>query len=273
MNDLSFPTKPKWVRGAKSASVDFLPSITKVDSALAVPGSSISLGFNTTAIGPSALLKFGSHFPEEYFLGKKKSEFIAALATTDCAHDCYLNFCELCESLPLTSLDRSLCLSVLGSLYSINSNWFLMPTSSTGKYHGGMLSAQNTVGGIYQHSLALCNLANSVLARYKEVIESLATPPGFDFPSQLLTACILHDIGKMNLSQSTIYSVANHGEVAADFIASLGFNDSTALLYAISNHMYGWKAINVFNHIVAHGACSELVLLFVLCECDFFGSV
>jgi hypothetical protein len=283
MNDLSFPTKPKWVKGAKSSQVNFLPKAT---NELNNPSEASGALAITPFVSSASTLKFGAHFPEEYFLGSHKSEFIASLAgSTSCASHGYRAFCELCESLPLTSSDRALCLTVLEALFNINSNWFLMPTSSTGKYHGGMLSAQNTIGGIYQHSLALCKLATPVLKRYQEVIESLTgsdslvSVPGaiassFDFPSQLLSCCILHDIGKMNLSQDTIYSVANHGEVAAEFIAGLGLRlgASSALLYAVSNHMYGWKAINVFNHIVSQGASMELVLLFMLCECDFFGS-
>jgi hypothetical protein len=217
-------------------------------------------------------LKFGSHFPEEYFLGKKKEAFIVGLSSsTSCALDCYKSFVSLCESLPLTSSDRSMCLIVLESLFSINPNWFLLPTSTGGKYHGGMFGVQNTIGGIYQHCLSLCNLAASVLKRYSEVIESLTSP--FDMPSKLLTCCILHDVGRLGLSQGCVYSVPDHGEVAAEFIVGCGFGCESELLYCVSNHMYGWKAINCFNHIVASGASVELVLLLMLCECDFFGSI
>jgi hypothetical protein len=166
-----------------------------------------------------------------------------------------------------------MCLIVLESVFKVNSNWFLLPTSTGGKYHGGMFGIQNTIGGIYQHCLSLCNLAAYVLKRYSEVIESLSlVSTSFDFASKLLTCCILHDVGRLDLSQSVVYSVPDHGEIGASFIESLGYCESE-LLYAVSNHMYGWKAINCFNHIVAQGASSELVLLLMLCECDFFGSI
>ena len=243
---------------------------------------------NNSSLGIEGL-SFGSHFPEEYFLGKKKEAFIAKLAAgSSCALECYKSFVSLCESLPLTSGDRSMCLIVLDGLFSINSNWFLMPTSSTGKYHGGIMSPENYIGGIYHHCARLCKFASSVLVRYKEVIDGLdlslgfnfepssgseVAPSPFDFSSKLLACCVLHDIGKMNLSQDCVYSVADHGEVAASFIESLGFTCEGSVLYAISNHMYGWKAINCFNHIVASGASVGLVLLLMLCECDFFSSI
>jgi hypothetical protein len=156
-----------------------------------------------------------------------------------------------------------MCKDVLEHICSCNPNWFILPTSTGGKYHGGLLGRQNLVGGIYQHVLALTRLVPRVIDRYSDF--------GIDLTSTLFACSILHDVARLGFDQSAVFSVSTHGELGADFIASLGYRDS-ALLYAISNHMYGWRVINIFNQVVG-GVNADLLLLAMLCECDYFGSI
>jgi hypothetical protein len=221
------------------------------------------------------MIKFGEKFGERYFLGDKayKKEFIKGLSTDGCpAAVCYQAFINLIESLPMTSSDREMCNFVLGSLFISNPNWFIIPTSTGGKYHGGINGMQNSCGGIYYNCVGMIKIADGVFRRYSELIDGLGTLP-FDFPSKLLACILLHDIGRLAFSQDTAFSVKDHGERGVVFIESLGYASEAALLYAISNHMYGWKVINVFNQVVVSGASVGLILLCMLCECDFFGSL
>ena len=94
---------------------------------------------------------------------------------------------------------------------------------------------------------------------------------GFDVPSKLLACCVLHDIGRLRFDQSVVFSIPDHGEVGATFIQSLGYAEHE-LVYAISNHMYGWRVVNLFNQVLTGGVTASLVLLAMLCECDYFAT-
>jgi hypothetical protein len=234
------------------------------------------LGFNVFC------MKFVDRFGEKYFLGSTsdKETLIKSLVAIDSsalssaspALACYTSFVSLIESLPLTTSDREICTVAYADLFFINPAWFIIPTSTGGKYHGGINGLQNTCGGIYNHVFNMCQLASSVLKRYDEVLEELKLSGAllFDMPSKLLTAILLHDIGRMGFDNASVFSVAEHGELAVERLTALGFKSESDLLYCVGNHMYGWKAINFFNHAIAFGISVSLVLLCMLCECDYF---
>jgi len=109
---------------------------------------------------------FGDRFSDKYFLGGatfKKSfiDFVDPL----CVSTCHKAFTELLEGLPMIESDRSMCTVVLDRALLVNPNWFILPTSTGGKYHGGVTGVQNTCGGIYQHVKALIDMCDAVLGR------------------------------------------------------------------------------------------------------------
>lgn len=214
---------------------------------------------------------FSKRFPDKFFDGGNsfKQELIAKAITNGDALKCFNKFIELTDSLPFNESVRSGSVRVLKALFQCNPQWFVIPTSTSGKYHGGRRGAQNSVGGIYEHIRACLIVAESVIGRYKDMFVERSLD---SYIEDLSVACLLHDIGKLNFDPSLCYSIPTHGEAAVEFIQTLGVAFNECVLYAIANHMYGWKVAEVFNQVKNNGVDDLLLMLCMLCECDYFST-
>ena len=209
------------------------------------------------------MVSLGESFPREFYYGSVsvKKEFISE----GLASESLTKFKEFVNSLPISKHSVELCNTVFDSLFKVNPSWFILPTSTGGKYHGGPSGKQNSVGGIYHHIAGTVKCSTFVIARYKDLLGT-----SFASSRELLTiACLLHDVGRMGLQEGNFYSVSNHGELGAKFISGIVSVDPS-IIYGISNHMYGWKVVNIYNYILAHGIDNSLLLLAMLTESDYF---
>jgi len=195
---------------------------------------------------------------------------------------------ELIESssLDLSDFSVSFCQRVFQSVGSL---WFLLPTSTGGKYHGGPGSVSNCIGGNIVHTSAVVGRVGKVLNRYRELLNS--TGPEFvNYREVLTVACLLHDIGKAGALGLEVYSSANHGEIGASIIDSCWskgkFNDLLTssslgsgagfsffiepLCFAIHEHMYMWRGINYLEIVRLRDLTPSVLISIMLCECDYF---
>ena len=189
---------------------------------------------------------------------------------------------ELIESssLDLSDFSVSFCQRVFQSVGSL---WFLLPTSTGGKYHGGPGSVSNCIGGNIVHTSAVVGRVGKVLNRYRELLNST----GLEFVNYrevLTVACLLHDIGKAGALGLEVYSSANHGEIGASIIDSCWskgkFNDLcpseflfyiVPLVFSVQEHMYMWRGINYLERVrLDHLLTPSLLVSIMLCECDYF---
>jgi hypothetical protein len=185
---------------------------------------------------------------------------------------------ELIDSLDLSDFSASFCLRVFQSVGGL---WFLLPTSTGGKYHGGVLSVENCIGGNIVHTKNVVGMVPKVLNRYRELCNNTGQEY-LCFREVLTCACLLHDIGKSGLKGDEVYSCSDHGEIGAsiisdcwskgDYKSSCSFNffiDS--LLFAVQEHMYMWRGINYLDRVLVDGKISASVIIsMMLCECDYF---
>ena len=191
---------------------------------------------------------------------------------------------ELIESssLDLSDFSVSFCQRVFQSVGSL---WFLLPTSTGGKYHGGPGSVSNCIGGNIVHTSAVVGMASKVLNRYRELLNE--TGPSFvNYREVLVLACLLHDIGKAGALGNEVYSSTNHGEIGASIIESCWskgkFNDLLIssgcgfsffiepLLFAVHEHMYMWRGINYLEIVRLRDLTPSVLISIMLCECDYF---
>ena len=167
---------------------------------------------------------------------------------------------------------------------SVGSLWFLLPTSTGGKYHGGPSSISNCIGGNIVHTSSVVGRVGKVLNRYRELLNSTGTE-FVSFREVLTVACLLHDIGKAGASGLEVYSSANHGEIGAsiisdcwskgrfeDLVVESGFLFYIApLVFSVQEHMYMWKGINFLERVrLDYLLTPSLLVSIMLCECDYF---
>lgn len=151
--------------------------------------------------------------------------------------------------------------------------FFYLPTSTSGKYHGGPESIENSIGGNIIHTKEVLAMAPKVLHRYKELIIT-----NFEIEEMLKVSCILHDICKV--SKGAIWNNKLHGEDGADLIAGIDFDHpinhfKQIICFAVKNHMYLWRFENVFNQFIMLGddpPSYELLVGFMLSECDYYAT-
>lgn len=184
------------------------------------------------------------------------------------------------DSLDLFDFSIKFCLRVFQSVGSL---WFLLPTSSGGKYHGGVLSTSNYIGGNIVHTASVVKMVPKVLNRYRELLNN--TGPEFvSFREVLTCACLLHDIGKAGAKGDEVYSCGTHGEIGASIISDCwskgDFKSSCPssfsffidpLVFAVHEHMYMWRGINYLDRVLVDSKLTPSVLCAImLCECDYF---
>jgi len=156
-------------------------------------------------------------------------------------------------------------------------NWFLLPTSTTGKYHGGVTSEENSIGGNIVHTRNVVNQVGKVLHRYRELVNG--TVDEYRAYREMLTvSCLLHDVGKAS-GPSKVFCPNDHGEIGASIVLKVWKEINweepfegyiSGISYAISNHMHMWKAINVFELVRIGTVNKNLILASMLCECDYY---
>ena len=192
------------------------------------------------------------------------------------------NINELIESdsVGLSDFSISFCQRVFQSVGSL---WFLLPTSTSGKYHGGHNSPSNYIGGNIIHTHHVVSMVPKILNRYRELLNSTGLE-FVNFREVLTCACLLHDIGKAGLGGDEVYSCSSHGEIGSSIIASCWskgrFVDScppefsffvSELCYSVSEHMYMWRGINYLDRVLVDLRLTPSVLCAImLCECDYF---
>ena len=189
---------------------------------------------------------------------------------------------ELIESSSLDLSDFSIgfCKRVFQSVGSL---WFLLPTSTGGKYHGGPSSLENCIGGNIVHTSRVCSMVPKVLNRYRELLNSTGVE-FVNYREVLTVACLLHDIGKAGEKGDEVYSSTNHGEIGAEIISSCWskgrFADSlpsefsffiSELVFAVQEHMYMWRGINYLEKArLSYSLTPSIICSIMLCECDYY---
>jgi hypothetical protein len=146
--------------------------------------------------------------------------------------------------------------------------FFFMPTSSTGKHHGGMESASNSVGGNLVHTERVVKMSNRVIRRYKDILGYYYN----DFAEILKISCLLHDLCKY--PGNGLHTVEDDGARCAELIrgSKSDYLWKELVAYAIGNHMYAWKFSTVWDCILGFKGtdCNGILLSFMLSECDYY---
>ena len=215
------------------------------------------------------MYKLGDKFPETYFRGSntiKKSfienndwslvykegiEAMEHMIDEAKISDVGKKFCKLCFALA----DRE---------------FYMMPTSSTGKHHGGYNSPSNSFGGNIVHTKEVLTMADKVLRRYQSALGGMYG----ELAEALRIACILHDICKYKVGG--LYTNNNHGMAGYDLITSVksDYVHRDLIASAVGAHMQAWEFMYVWDHILTYGDIFKELLLvsFMLSECDFYSS-
>lgn len=223
-------------------------------------------------------------FPDSFFDGSSqmKKEFVKELCSSlnpdEILIQAKAEMYSLIDSADISSFGKNFCTACFAKAPD---EFFILPTSTTGKYHGGRLSKDNSLGGNIYHTSKVLALSDKVLYRYKELLD-----PQRD-PELLKVSCILHDICKVPAGD--IYSIGTHGEIGADLIAKVEPQmmimtidpinpidpsevlDFEPIKFAVANHMYLWKFSNVYNQLQL-GCSTNLLIGLMLAECDYFAT-
>ena len=187
---------------------------------------------------------------------------------------------ELISSLDLSDFSNSFCSRVFQSVGSL---WFLLPTSTGGKYHGGPSSLENCIGGNIVHTKRVVLMVPKVLNRYRELLNSTGVE-FVNYREVLTVACLLHDIGKAGVMGDEVYSSSGHGEIGSAIISSCWSKGRFAdllpsefsffiseLMFAVQEHMYMWRGINYLDRVLVDLKLTPSVICAImLCECDYF---
>ena len=225
------------------------------------------------------VLNLFDNYPNEYFDGSSQmkkeftKELMSSLNPDELLIKAKTEVYSLIDSSEISNFSKDFCKACFASAPD---EFFILPTSTTGKYHGGRTSLENSVGGNIIHTKNVLGLVPKVLNRYKELL----TP---ELPELLRVSCILHDICK--IPSGSIYTIDTHGELGAELInkvweqiastitldLSQPIIDLEPVKFAVSNHMYLWKFINVWDQIQLVNECSsELLVGLMLSECDYY---
>ena len=134
------------------------------------------------------VLTFGSQFPASFFSGATmKKDFLGVSNLSRAIAEGRAKV----EALVLgADLSVSGAAFVRACFEVAPLEFFYMPTSSTGKYHGGQADPCNCVGGNIVHTEQVLAMADKVLHRYEDALgvfyEQLSVA--------LRVSCLLHDI-------------------------------------------------------------------------------
>ena len=211
-------------------------------------------------------LKFGDAFPTTFFNGATmKKEFIGASDFSGAISEGRAKVDALVLGASL-SLEGAAFVRACFEVAPLE--FFYMPTSSTGKYHGGQADPCNCVGGNIVHTEQVLAMADKVLHRYEDALGVFYE----QLSEALRVSCLLHDIAKY--APGDLFVSKTHGESGAELIRSVSSDFSWSGLVAdsVCNHMYYWKFSSVFDSLQAFGAGSlnGLFLCFMLSECDYY---
>lgn len=212
-------------------------------------------------------------FPDNFFDGStemKKAfvkELCSPLSPDEVLVKAKAEMYSLIESADISDFGKDFCKACYAKAPD---EFFILPTSTTGKYHGGRLSKDNSLGGNIYHTSQVLKISDKVLYRYKELLDPLRDP------ELLKVSCILHDICKVPAGD--IYSIGTHGEIGADLISEIELMtleseafDFVPIKFAVANHMYLWKFSNVYSQLQL-GCSTELLIGLMLAECDYFAT-
>jgi hypothetical protein len=224
------------------------------------------------------LISFMDPYPGSYFdVGETmKKKFLSESIAPSAVNEAKGNFYDLIDSCGLSDFSIDFVKSVYTGLSDF---WFLVPTSTGGKYHGGRLNPSNSCGGIFSHISDVVGMMPRVLNRYRELINYSGAEYAC-YRECLTVACLLHDIGRLGVSGDLVYSCSDHGEVGSAMIKFIwdqgGLVSSfpfyiEEICYAVHEHMYLWRGINLFDRVRVEGGLSpSLILGAMLCECDYY---
>lgn len=221
---------------------------------------------------------FGDNFDLSYFDADEngKREYYKLFVNPSAIADGRFAMDEVVSGLCLSDYSNDFVKSVFSLVGDL---WFLLPTSTGGKYHGGVLSLENSIGGNIVHTSRVVGMVPKILGRYKELCNSSGLTY-LNYKEVLTVSCLLHDIGKAGVTGRSVYSESSHGEVGADIISKASFSliDRVCpfdffiepITYAVSQHMYMWRGINYLEMAMVNGLDPSLLVCIMLCECDFF---
>ena len=215
----------------------------------------------------SSSIKFGSQFPDTYFPGSPtmKKDYLGASNFSDAIAEGKIRINLLIASAGLTEPAAQWC----ADCFTVCADeFFYMPTSSTGKYHGGPKDSCNCVGGNIVHTEQVLATSARVLRRYEDALGVF-----YDSLSEALrVGCILHDVCKY--SAGSLWVSKTHGESGSELIRSVKTDYTWAGLIAsaVQEHMYYWKFSAVYDSLTAFGSGSlnGLFLSFMLSEADYY---
>jgi len=235
-------------------------------------------------------MKIGDRFPDEYFDGSvgMKKDFIKELlspfsAISDPSSPTLIDFAR-------ASMDKVIGWSLISDFSkdfcrrcfaSAPDEFFILPTSTTGKYHGGRSNLANCVGGNICHTSEVLGMASKVLHRYDRLVDESSA-------ELLKVSCILHDICKV--SPGEVFMNGDHGEDGASLVnkvwkdfdtsdcpSNMGLVDYIASIkFAVANHMHLWRFENVYNQINDIKftdnpyPSGDLLVGLMLAECDYY---
>ena len=212
------------------------------------------------------MIEFGAQFPASFFSGATmKKDFLGVSNLSRAIADGRDKIADLIREANLSSEAAQWC----GVCFAeAPLEFFYMPTSSTGKYHGGQADPCNCVGGNIVHTEQVLAMADKVLHRYEDALGVFYE----QLSEALRVSCLLHDIAKY--APGDLFVSKTHGESGAELIRSVSSDFSWSGLVAdsVCNHMYYWKFSSVFDSLQAFGAGSlnGLFLCFMLSECDYY---
>jgi len=213
------------------------------------------------------MIKFGSAFPDTYFPGTStmKKEYLGVSDFSGAIAEGRKIMKDLIDN---SIVDYTQALFCSDCFAKAPLEFFYMPTSSTGKWHGGPKDTCNCVGGNIEHTKQVLAMSDKVLHRYESALGVFYD----QLAGALRVACILHDIAKY--SSGSIWVSKTHGEEGAELLRSVktDFPFAALVIEAVQGHMYYWKFSTIYDSIATFGSGSlnGLFLSFMLSECDYY---
>lgn len=223
-------------------------------------------------------MKLFDLFPNEFFDGSSQmkkdfsKELCSSLNPDQLLISARAEINSLINNANISDFSKEFCLRCFDKAPD---EFFILPSSTTGKYHGGRTSLENCIGGNIIHTKNVLAMSDRVLHRYKGLIID-------DRLGELLkVSCLLHDICKVPSGE--VYTKDTHGEDGADLIKYVfdTFDPDVVpsedyigiITHAVANHMYLWKFQNVWSQVANTDLNSNLSYLLVglmLSECDYY---
>jgi hypothetical protein len=212
----------------------------------------------------SMSISFGDQFPPEFF-GNLKKDVARTIDFSKAIEEGKCEINALIETADISVKGKQFCYACFNNACD---EFFYMPTSSTGKYHGGQSDPSNCVGGNIMHTKEVLNMVPKVLNRYESALGVFYD----ELAECLRCACILHDICKY--PSGSLYTSSSHGELGAEIIKLItaDYAWKGLIAEAVAGHMYAWKFGTVFDFIRTFdgGSFNSLFLSFMLSECDYY---